>query len=70
MKTPSNDAPEPASPLLAYAIPVAVKVTNLSRTLIYEEIRKGNLRAKKCGARTVILHDDLMAFLKGLRNAG
>jgi hypothetical protein len=51
---------------LAYTIPVAVKKGATSRSEIYEALKRGDLKAKKHGRRTVILHNDLMAYLAGL----
>jgi excisionase family DNA binding protein len=44
-------APEPTltAPVL-YRIPDAARVLNLSRTVVYEQIRAGRLRAVKQGA--------------------
>jgi excisionase family DNA binding protein len=48
---------------LAYRIDEAGHVSSVGRTLIYKEIAAGNLRATKVGRRTVILADDLRAWL-------
>ena len=66
-----SDAPEVTvqSPL-AYSIPELVRVTGLSRTLLYSEMKRGNLRARKVGTRTIVTYEDATAFLKGLRDAG
>ena len=40
----------------------------VGRTKMYEEIASGRLKARKFGKRTIILHDDLNAFLAGLEN--
>jgi hypothetical protein len=56
-----------ASPVpLAHTIPGVVATTSLSRSLVYEEIRKGHLKVRKCGRRTVVLNDDLRAWLLSL----
>ncbi|MHB1518484.1 MAG: helix-turn-helix domain-containing protein [Acidimicrobiales bacterium] len=36
------------------------------RTLAYEEIRRGRLRAHKLGSRTIVLRADLEAYLRDL----
>jgi len=54
------------SPKLAYAIEVAAEQSDSSRSEIYEALKRGDLRAKKNGRRTVILHDDLVAYLASL----
>ena len=48
---------------LAYTIPQAVQTSGLSRSALYIAIRSGDLRAIKAGRRTLILDDDLRAFL-------
>jgi excisionase family DNA binding protein len=48
---------------IGYSIPEAVQASSVGRSSIYEEIRAGNLRAIKIGRRTVILADDLKAWL-------
>lgn len=37
-----------------------------SRSEIYEALRRGDLKAKKRGRRTVILRDDLVRYLASL----
>ena len=37
-----------------YTISEVIKMTGLGRTKIYEEINLGFLKAKKCGARTLV----------------
>ena len=54
---------------LAYGIDEAGHVSSVGRTLIYKEIAAGNLRATKIGRRTVILADDLKAWLVGKAKA-
>lgn len=51
---------------LAFTIPEAVKVSGLSRSAIYEAMKRGDLRARKAGRRTLISTGDLQAFLDGL----
>jgi excisionase family DNA binding protein len=48
---------------IGYSIEEAVQASSIGRSLIYEEIRAGNLRATKIGRRTVILADDLKVWL-------
>lgn len=50
----------------AYSLPEVVKLTSLGRSKIYENIASGDLRAVKLGKRTLILSEDLDAFLKNL----
>jgi excisionase family DNA binding protein len=36
------------------------------RTTVYDQIKRGLLRARKCGKRTIIIEDDAEAWLKCL----
>jgi excisionase family DNA binding protein len=58
-------------PVLREALSIAevCNATNLGRTKVYEAIASGRLKAKKFGKRTVILTDDLRAFLAALPSA-
>ena len=51
---------------LAYTIPEAVKEGAGSRTVVYEAIKAGTLKAKKRGKNTIILADDLIEYLEAL----
>ncbi|MCA3632094.1 MAG: helix-turn-helix domain-containing protein [Methylobacterium sp.] len=51
---------------ITVTIPEAVKVTGISRTSIYEALKRGDLTAKKAGRRTLISYPDLQAFLASL----
>lgn len=51
---------------LAYDIPATVQVSGIGRTKIYEAIKNGQLKAHKHGTRTLILADDLRAYLASL----
>jgi excisionase family DNA binding protein len=51
---------------IAVTIPEAVKVSGMSRTSIYEALKRGSLTAKKAGRRTLICFADLQAYLASL----
>ena len=51
---------------IAVTIPDAVKVSGMSRTSIYEALRRGDLTARKAGRRTLISFADLQAYLTSL----
>jgi excisionase family DNA binding protein len=51
---------------IAYSIAETCRVSGIGRTNIYGLIKAGALRARKHGKRTLVLHDDLRAFLEGL----
>jgi hypothetical protein len=44
----------------------AAEVSDTSRTRIFEAIRTGKLVARKAGKRTLIMHDDLVAYVRSL----
>jgi excisionase family DNA binding protein len=50
----------------ALTIPEVCEQTRFSRTTIYEAIAAGELIARKRGARTIILNEELSAWLKSL----
>ena len=50
---------------LAYRVDEASEVSGLGRSKLYEEIKAGRLRSVRVGGRRLILHEDLVALLKG-----
>lgn len=53
---------------VAYTIPEAVRVSGIGRTSLYAAIGSGALKARKYGRRTIIMADDLKAFVSALPN--
>ena len=51
---------------LGYTVAQAVKATGIGRTTIYADLKSGRLAARKRGKRTIILADDLRAYLASL----
>jgi excisionase family DNA binding protein len=50
----------------ALSIPEVCAATGLGRDSVYAAIRTGKLIARKYGRRTVVLDDELRAFLEAL----
>jgi hypothetical protein len=56
-------------PPLCYSVDEVCKITGLGRTTIYAAFKSGALiKANPISRRTVVLHEDLMAFLRNSRN--
>lgn len=51
---------------LSLTIPDTVKATGMSRSAIYEALKRGDLTARKAGRRTLIPFADLQAYLASL----
>jgi excisionase family DNA binding protein len=54
----------------AHSIPEVCAYTGLGRDSVYAAIRTGKLIARKYGRRTVVLDDDMRAFLEALPRLG
>ena len=51
---------------LAVTIPDAVKASGMSRSSIYEALKRGDLSARKAGRRTLISFNELQAYIAAL----
>ncbi len=51
---------------IAVTIPDAVKLSGMSRTSIYEALKRRDITARKAGRRTLISFADLEAYLASL----
>jgi excisionase family DNA binding protein len=54
---------DPHSRRLAYSVDEAARLTGLSRDLLYDEMRRGNLAYVKVGRRRLITRQHLQQFL-------
>jgi excisionase family DNA binding protein len=54
---------DPHGGRLAYSVDEAARMTGLSRDLLYDEMRRGNLASVKVGRRRLITHQHLQQFL-------
>jgi excisionase family DNA binding protein len=60
---PSQTEPETATERLAYSIEETARLTGLSRDLLYDQMRCGNLPYLKVGRRRIITRQHLRQFL-------
>lgn len=51
---------------IAVTVPEAVKLSGLSRTAIYEALKRKDISARKSGRRTLIQFADLETYLASL----
>ncbi len=51
---------------MAYTIAEACAAAGIGRSSLYKAIRAGELRAIKCGRRTLVLRNDLYRWLGGM----
>ena len=61
--TTATASQDPPSGRLAYSIDEAARLTGLSRDLLYDEMRRGNLTYIKVGRRRLITRQHLQQFL-------
>ena len=61
--TASPAGQDPPSGRLAYSVDEAALLTGLSRDLLYDEMRRGNLTYVKVGRRRLITRQHLQQFL-------
>jgi excisionase family DNA binding protein len=60
----SRGGPGPAAERLAYSVDEAAQLTGLSRELLYDQMRRGNLPYVKIGRRRLITRQHLQQFLR------
>ena len=51
---------------IALTIPEAVKASGISRTALYDALKRQDISARKAGRRTLIMFSDLQAYLASL----
>jgi excisionase family DNA binding protein len=54
----------------AMSVEEAAKAAGVGRTMLFDEIRKGHITARKVGRRTIITIDDFDAWLNSLPTKG
>jgi excisionase family DNA binding protein len=59
----SRAGPDPEAERLAYSVDEAAQLTGLSRDLLYDQMRRGNLPYVKVGRRQLITRQHLQQFL-------
>lgn len=63
VETPTQPAPDLSAERLAYSVDEAARLTGLSRDLLYDQMRRGNLSYLKVGRRRLITRQHLQQFL-------
>ena len=66
----NNEKAEPIKARLSYRPSDLPPILGIGRVSIFEAIKDGRLKARKFGAATIILHEDVVAFLANLPPAG
>jgi excisionase family DNA binding protein len=52
--------------IIAMTVQTAVQLSGISRSVLYEALKKGDLKAKKSGRRTLIMRVDLENYILSL----
>jgi hypothetical protein len=51
---------------IAYPLPEAARIAGVSRTRIFEAVRKQELTIRKAGRASIVTHGELLAWIKSL----
>jgi excisionase family DNA binding protein len=51
---------------IAYTLPEAARTAGVSRTRIFDAVRRGELTIRKVGRSSIVTHDDLLAWINSL----
>lgn len=68
--TPAHRPGAPSRDKLAYRIHEAVAATGISRSALYQMIRAGAVKTRKCGRSTLIEREELERALRNLPVGG
>jgi len=55
---------------IAYTLPEAARIAGVSRTRMFEAVRKQELTVRKAGRASIVIHDDLVAWIQSLPARG
>lgn len=69
IRPPTNDSAQLSLPLevLTVRIPVAMRMTGIGRSKLYELIKARQIETVKLGASTLVIVPSLKRFIEGLR---
>jgi hypothetical protein len=51
---------------IAYSLPEAARIAGVSRTRIFDAVRRRELTVRKAGRSSIVTHDDLLAWINSL----
>jgi hypothetical protein len=51
---------------IAYSLPEAARIAGVSRTRIFEAVRKRELTIRNAGRASIVTYDDLLAWIRSL----
>jgi hypothetical protein len=51
---------------IAYQLPEAARIAGVSRTRIFEAVRRQELTIRKAGRTSIVTHDDLLDWIRSL----
>jgi excisionase family DNA binding protein len=66
----TNKPPHDVADQRALSVKEACKYISLGRTSFYKLVKSGQIPARKCGRRTIVLPSELEQALKSLPRAG
>lgn len=56
-----------STPKLAHSVNETARMLSIGRSALYAHIKAGNIRATKCGRRTLFLTPDILSFVELLQ---